>query len=89
MRDLFELLRLVFVGKSITRKPYPKKVTMPPKEKPLKVEVTVKNKERLEELKRIVQDLEERVELQAELLERLTRAVGKLTRDTAHLLPEK
>lgn len=91
MKDFFELLRRVFASKPVKRKPMPRKVTMPPQDSPIKVEVTVKKKDRIQQLEDEVKELREQGERQTELLVRLTQQLSALERDIAkaNILPEK
>lgn len=84
MKDLYELLRRVFVGKPNKRKPMPKP-------QPVKVEVTVKKKDRIQQLEDEVKELREQSDNQTQLLLKLAEQLSSLQREIAHakILPEK
>lgn len=71
----------------VERKPLP---PVPPPSPPvIRREVDVKNKKRIDQLRLKNRQLQDQLDNQTELLERVVKDLAQLRRDVAHVLPEK
>lgn len=103
MKDFIELWRHVFTrrlkpkykrkGLPYNHNPVPKRnplpAVAPPGPPTAKGNSQMKKKDRITELESQLKELREQSDRQAELLVKLTRELGEINRDIAHLLPEK
>lgn len=89
IKDFIDLIKLVFLGKAKRRRRRNSKRIVEPIVKQMRLGNTMKNKDRIESLERENVELKQQLDQIAELLVKLTKEVGTINRDIAHLLPEK